>query len=187
MSLLTHPVTISFMFTRNLSSGVAVAVGFVTLVAGCRSSGDQAPCHIAEDHPRGTPKENASFTADEVVMLASVFDEVMAPLFQSWDLDEEIVIALATHSVPAVEPPDSFLSLISRHGINAKAWHENERPVFICTLRLGAWIGADSAMVNCQTWYQEPGSVGSGRDQEAMAIRDGDRWRVCIGVLGIEN
>jgi hypothetical protein len=138
--------------------------------------------HIKRDQKlRG----RAPFTEDELNMLASVCREWLQPDPYS-DSASTYSLSLATDSLDSIQPPESFLERLSTARMIVKAYH-GEQIGCHATVTLHSWLGADSALVRCENSCRGEHDVGSWSEQEVLAVRSGNTWKLCYGVMGISS
>lgn len=163
---------------------------FSLLLAGASCDRDQSPCYYSDrGYLRGTPKTDASFSGDELNILASLYNSlaVNSELVRQAKRPGTIAIALATYDWNSEgweseqEVPASFLKQVSQRRLVAISWKPKHRDELKCALQFLTWIDADSAMVRYEILTQP---LGPGFHQRALAVRNGEKWNICGGGSG---
>jgi hypothetical protein len=145
-----------------------------------------APCRDEIRSPRGTIKERGPFTDDELNMLAAVYDQlVLGGALERTTSDTtrplELTVALATVRDTNISPPDSFLTRISTDSVKVRGPGDVKCCPRRCRLRLWSWVNPDTAKV--EVTVESDNSLML----NAIAVREGGGWRVCLGGIGYIN
>ena len=132
----------------------------------------------------GVIKEQGPFTEDELAIFAYLYDELVVGSLLGrieggggGDV-HRVLLSLATHFENRIEPPDVFLKRISGDQIEVRGGGMRGRDVTMCELRLYWWLTPDSAYVKATVMR-----FGGGVSRTAVAVRDGDRWRICPSTI----
>lgn len=134
-----------------------------------------------EQVARGVNKEVAPLNAEELEVLASLYEQLVLAHLIRTDLGAQqetrgLVVSLATFSQVGITPPTEFLNRVSKPGIQLHTEFQNA-DVPQCQLRFYRWVSRDTAYVGAEVLWGNVIPSGTGRG--AMAVRESDRWRIC--------
>lgn len=187
---------------------ICFAIAFVGTALSCASTKKLAPStpHTSEsdwrDHqaqlddlessftcyfegpPGGTPPEKVrgseAFTSDELSLMATVYRKLVlgSVFWHRFDPCQptryEMTVWVSGWVDDVVSPPQEFFDEITSDTIRIVAPGGLKQSVPKCELKLLSWIAPDSAYVDVLVWH-----FGSGVGRSALAVRDGNDWKIC--------